>query len=400
MQLYRWRAISSGGKIHKGQYFAEDEAQVVHFVHANYGFVTEIKTVEERESLLTCFNLRRNFSNQERAIFFRQLYTLLEAGISIVKAVEMATSRLSEKYKPVCRQLTTGLCSGQPLSQALKFQPEYFSKMAVAVVAAGEASGQLNQVLKALADFYQQQDKMIKFARNVCVYPAFLLVLSFFTLLFFSVKLLPMFADLYQSLGVKETDSLRFLLFYADFLHEHTVALSCVLLIVGKVILAYRKKLISLLWDLPGLKNIRHTFLEVRFEKLMALLLQSGIPLPEAIIHSSAAVEDEAFQEQAKAFSESVIRGIGIAEAASQAEGIFSDLSIEFLQVGEHSGNLPAMLAESARVQEQDLFAQLRDLKAVVEPALILLIATVIFGVIILIMAPLFSLMTNLPEYS
>ena len=122
--------------------------------------------------------------------------------------------------------------------------------------------------------------------------------------------------------------------------------------------------------------------------------------MPEAIIHSSAAVEDEAFQEQAKAFSESVIRGIGIAEAASQAEGIFSDLSIEFLQVGEHSGNLPAMLAESARVQEQDLFAQLRDLKAVVEPALILLIATVIFGVIILIMAPLFSLMTNLPEYS
>ena len=68
--------------------------------------------------------------------------------------------------------------------------------------------------------------------------------------------------------------------------------------------------------------------------------------------------------------------------------------------MGEHSGNLPAMLAESARVQEQDLFAQLRDLKAVVEPALILLIATVIFGVIILIMAPLFSLMTNLPEYS
>lgn len=400
MQLYQWRAISSGGKVHKGRYFAENEAQVVGFIHANYGFVTEIKAVEERNAFPSCFKLRRNFSNQERAIFFRQLYSLLEAGISIVKAVEMATSRLSEKYKPVCRQLTTSLCSGQALSQALKFQPEYFSKMAVAVVAAGETSGQLNQVLKALADFYQQQDKMIKFARHVCVYPAFLLVLSFFTLLFFGVKLLPMFADLYQSLGAKETDSLRLLLACADFLQEHAVALSCVMLIVGKVVLTYRKKVASLLWKLPGLRKMRCTFLEVRFEKLLALLLQSGIPLPEAIVHSSASVEDEIFREQANAFSESVVRGIGIAEAASQAGGIFSDLSIEFLQVGEHSGNLPAMLAESARVQEQELFAQLRDLKAVLEPVLILLIATVVFGVILVIMAPLFSLMTNLPEYN
>ena len=400
MRLYRWRAISPGGKIHKGQYFAENEEQVVCFIHANYGFVTDIQPVEKRRKFLVRFTSRKNFSPQERAIFFKQLYTLLEAGISIVKAVEMVTSRLSEKCGPVCQRLTKDLCRGRPLSQAMQGQPTYFSKMAVAVVAAGETSGQLHQVLKALADFYRQQDKMIKFVRNVCVYPAFLLALSFFTLLFFSVKLLPMFADLYRSLGAKETPSLRFMLSCADFLQEHAVALSCVVLIAGKSVQICRRQIVSLLWRLPGVSRLRRIFLEVRFEKLLALLLQSGISLPEAILHAAAALEDERFQEQANAFSESVMRGIGIAEAASQAGNLFSDLSIEFLHIGEQSGNLPAMLAESARVREQDLLAQLRDFKTMLEPVLILVIATVVLGLILLIMGPLFSLMTNVPEYS
>lgn len=400
MRLYKWRARSSGGKTYKGEYFAENEEEVIAFIHANYGYVMHIEETGNGRLAFNRFRPRQSFSHKERAIFFRQLYTLLEAGIPIINAIEMLTARLSEKYKPVCHQLFLSLQEGHPLFYAMETMPHVFSKMCTSVISAGEISGQLNAVLKSMADFYKQQDKMHKFARNVCVYPAFLLLLSCAALAFFSIKVLPLFADLYKTLGIQNSQILQLLLTVSVFVQDHAVALSCLLIIACKAIHMKREGLSALLWRFPLIKTMRHTFLEIRFEKLLALMLVSGISIPEAILKASATLEDKMMQEQAKMFSESVMRGIGITEAALQSGELFSKTGIAFLSIGEHSGNLPDMLNEAAGVQEQDLFARLRDLKTILEPVLIVVIAGVVFAVIAMMISPLFTLMAEVPEYN
>ena len=399
MRLFRWRARSSGGRVYNGEYYAESEKQVIDFVHRNYGYVTSIERTNSRRDFQHWFKPRLQFSNRERANFYKQLSTLLDAGIPIVKGIDMVTERLSEKHKPVCVRLTLSLQSGHPLSYAMSLQPDIFSEMNISIVEAGEVSGQISQVLLSLSEFYKQQDKLAKLIRNVCIYPGFLLVLAFLTFIFFAVKLVPTFADLYHSLGVKETYLLQMLLSVSGLLQNHAVALSSILLIGGKILLLQGEKILSLFMRFPGIGLMRHSFLEIRFSRLLALMLYSGIAFPEAVLRASVTLTDASMKNNAKTFSENVLRGVGITEAAMQSGNLFSRTGLEFLSIGESSGNLPDMLTEFAEVQEQELFARLRDLKAVLEPVLVIVIATMIFAVMAVMLSPLFDLMTQMPEY-
>ena len=400
MRLFRWRARSSGGKKYNGEYYAESEEQVIDFVHSNYGYVTNIERVKDKTTFQRWFKPRLRFSNRERADFYKQLSTLLDAGIPIVKGIGMATERLSEKYKPVCIRLSLTLQNGHPLSYAMSLQPDIFPEMNVSVVEAGEVSGQISRVLLSLSDFYKQQDKLAKLVRNVCIYPGFLLGLAFLTFIFFSVKLVPSFAELYRSLGVRETPLLQILLSISVLLQNHAVALSSVCLAGGKVLLLQRAKILSLLMRFPGIRRMRHSFLEIRFARLLALMVFSGIAFPEAILRASVTLTDASMKNNAKKFSENVLRGVGITEAAMQSGNLFSQMGLEFLSIGESSGNLPDMLTEFADIQEQELFARLRDLKSVLEPALVVVIAVMVFAVMAVMLSPLFDLMTRMPDYN
>jgi type II secretory pathway component PulF len=224
----------------------------------------------------------------------------------------------------------------------------------------------------------------------------FLAVLAF---LFFSVKLVPSFAEMYHSLGVKETPLLQILLSISALLQNHVVSLSCTVVIGGRLLMLQRSKVLTLFMSLPGIGNLRHAFLEICFVRLLALMLDSGIAFPEAVLRASVTLTDVSMKNNAKKFSENVLRGIGIAEAAIQSGNLFSQTGLEFLSIGESSGALPDMLTEFADIQEQELFAWLRDVKAVLEPVLVVLIATMVFAVMAVMLSPLFDLMIRMPEY-
>ena len=399
MRLFRWQARSSGGRAYNGEYYAESEEQVIDFIRRNYGYVTNIERVKDGRFVRRWFEPRLQFSGKERANFYKQLATLLDAGIPIVKGIEMITGRLGKKYKPVCKRLTLSLQSGHPLSYAMSLQSEVFPEMNISVIEAGEASGQISRVLLSLSDFYKQKDKLIKLVRNVCIYPGFLLCLAVLTFLFFSVKLVPSFAELYHSLGVKETPLLQILLSISDLLQNHAAAIFCVFMAGCRLLLLQRSKVLTLLMYLPGIGSLRHSFLEISFTRLLALMLDSGIAFPEAVLRASVTLTDASMKNNAKKFSENVLRGIGIAEAAMQSGNLFSQTGLEFLSIGESSGDLPDMLTEFAEIQEQELFTRLRDVKAVLEPVLVVLIAMMIFTVMAVMLSPLFDLMTRIPDY-
>lgn len=386
-------------KAYNGEYYAESEEQVIDFIRRNYGYVTNIERVKDGRLVRRWFEPRLQFSGKERANFYKQLATLLDAGIPIVKGIEMITGRLGKKYKPVCKRLTLSLQSGHPLSYAMSLQSEVFPEMNISVIEAGEASGQISRVLLSLSDFYKQKDKLIKLVRNVCIYPGFLLCLAVLTFLFFSVKLVPSFAELYHSLGVKETPLLQILLSISDLLQNHAAAIFCVFMAGCRLLLLQRSKVLTLLMYLPGIGSLRHSFLEISFTRLLALMLDSGIAFPEAVLRASVTLTDASMKNNAKKFSENVLRGIGIAEAAMQSGNLFSQTGLEFLSIGESSGDLPDMLTEFAEIQEQELFTRLRDVKAVLEPVLVVLIAMMIFTVMAVMLSPLFDLMTRIPEY-
>ena len=273
-----------------------------------------------------------------------------------------------------------------------------FSRMDVSLIEAGEASGQLIHVLQSLSDYYNRQDKILKLARNACIYPAFLLILAFLTVTFFGLKLIPAFAELYQSLGIEETTLLKVMLSFSKILQDHTVALSCVILVIAKALILRREWIFTRIVRLPVIRVMHHSVMEIRFVRLMALMLQSGIAFPEAILRSSVTLTDDSMRDKAKTFSDNVLRGVAISDAAVMAGNLFSKTGLEFLNIGEKSGKLPYMLSEYAALSEQELFTRLRDLKTVMEPALVSIVAAIIFAVMAIMLSPLFTLMAQMPE--
>ena len=399
MRQFRWRARSTAGKTCSGEIFADSEREVADFVRANYGYVIGIEKVERSSWRDSAFFAGKTINHKERAKFFQQLYTLLEAGISIAQALDMMSSGPNVKLCDVSRRLSAGLKKGLPLSGAMQKQTRAFPPQSVAVVEAGELGGELNAVLKALAAYYRRQDKLCKYVRGILAYPAFLIVVSCVTIVFFSVELLPMFTTLYASLGVPETQLLRHLLFLKRLVGRHFLALAAVLIVSGKALYQKRKELVSLVCRLPGIRGLHRPYLEVRFVKMLALLLRSGTALPEAIRLAVRTVEDGEMRLQADRFADGILRGLGIAASATQAGNLFSHVTLEFLRIGENSGNLSQMLSEAAEIREQELMQRIRELKTILEPLLVMIIATVVFAAIAVMISPLFSVMTQMPAY-
>jgi type II secretory pathway component PulF len=398
LRQYRWRARSGDGRECSGEILADSEQEVARYVRAHYGCVTGIEKADRAVGRRFPFLHGKTIHHKQRAVFFRQMATLLEAGISFAEALDMMTSSgRGDSLSTVSRQLGDSLKQGLSLSAAMRKQAAVFPPSAVAMVEAGEQGGDLVTVLQSLAVYYERQDKLLSYVRNVSIYPLFLVAIAFATIVFFSLELLPMFVSLYASLGVQETQLLRTLLFLKRWSTAHFPALVGLCIVSGRVLYQLRGRIRSLFWSLPGLHGLRQHYLEVRFVKMLALLLHSGISLPEAIHLAVRPLADGPYRLCAERFAQGILHGIGIAAAAGQAGDLFSRTTREFLRIGENSGNLAPMLTEAARIREQELMNKIRELKTIAEPLLIMGIAAVVFTAIAVMISPLFSIMTQMP---
>ena len=160
-----------------------------------------------------------------------------------------------------------------------------------------------------------------------------------------------------------------------------------------------RYRLLKWCFCLPLIAGYRQTFLEIRFCKILSLLLHSGISLPVAIKTASAGSGDKKLTAKAMVFSEAIVRGCDITKAAALASPLLSSLTIEFLIVGESSGSLATMLNEAALLLEQDFTASLKNFKVLLEPVLLIIIALVIGVMIFTVASPLLTFLTEIPEY-
>ena len=400
MQVYRWTARNREGRRYAGEYRAEDELQVAAFVRSNYGYVTGIKPVTSGWNWSRWLRRKEKVTNFERAQFFHRLDVLLVSGIPIMRAMGMMQDKLGCKWVKICRKLSSDLRQGKSLAEAMKRQQKVFPEMAVAIVGAGELSGDMHTALDSLASHYQELQELKKYVRNACVYPLFLLAFTLSTLLFFIIRIIPMFLDMYASFSAETTLLIKILGGGRELLLKHYLLIVVSLTILMEVIWYYRHKLSGGLKQIPLLRTVRDKYLEVRFLKLLALMLRSGIPLPQAILAAARALEDAELQKQADFFAGAVIRGISLTEAASMSRKLFSDLALEFVSIGESSGRLPEMLLEAVAILKQDLLTLIHDTKALIEPVLLIVIAGAVLAMVGSVLSPMFSLVTQLPDYS
>lgn len=341
----------------------------------------------------------RHYSLTQRIIFLKQLHIILTSGISILKGIQLLTKRVDKPMQAVCKRLLIELQEGRPLAEAMSHNPAFFPGLVVTLTAAGEKSGQLQQILAAMVNYYSQQKELRGQLTKALIYPLFLIAAALGVMLFFLIYVLPILAATYSSFQARPAGLLQSFIALHSFIVEYR---SLILPLVIIAVIAIYKSLPRLSKSLLSISWFRHLYslvMEVRFCKLLALLLNSGVNITEAVTIAGQTITSPYWCSRLGLFQSYLQKGLDIGTAIEHSQGLFSPLTQELLIIGSSTGYLPHMLEEAAKIAEMDLKERLDKLRELFAPCLLLCAALVTAGIVCSILGPLFDLFTAIPEY-
>ena len=341
----------------------------------------------------------RMFSDKQKIVFFKQLAVILNSGVPILKGMELMKQRSDKSVGRVCETLEKHLREGTSLANAMDLCGTTFPNLAITLVAAGERSGELTTVLLELAEHYRKQREMKQFLYKATIYPLFLMGMSFGVLCFFLIYVLPMLATVYGSLGAKPTKLMTFAIGVNEFLVAYHFETCLGFLALLALLYGQRDLLLTFCLELPFIRKLHAMVLEIRFCKLLGLLLDKGISITKAVDVATATISGRKRIRQLRLFSFALRRGEAISYAVGIATEVFSPITAELIVIGAETGYLPKLLNEAAGILEQDLQERLEKLREILSPILLLMAALITALVVCSVIGPLFELFTTLPEY-
>ena len=293
MQEFSWKARSQNGKLLRGKVRASSEREAVALIKNSYGFVVELKPQERnfwKHWLTKLSSKKLKFSDKQSAVFFKQLAVILNSGVPLLQGLDLLRQRTDVVIGKVCAELSGNLQKGTSLASAMQQCGKAFSNLAITLVAAGERSGELDNVLLEIASYYAKQSELKEFLYKATLYPLFLLIASLSVLCFFLAYVLPMLASVYSSLGAKPNELLQFAVSVNNFLSVYGFEVCLVLLVIFLYIYHSRQQLVLLCLSLPLVRNLHAMVLEIRFCKLLGLLLDKGINITDAVEVATATI--------------------------------------------------------------------------------------------------------------
>lgn len=317
-------------------------------------------------------------SRREHLPFLEALHELTAGGLSAGEAVRLLGSRLKERnLRQLSATLWENLSSGLTLSQAMEQVPQVFDRQTVSLVRAAEATGNLTEVLQRLIEHFTQQKEMRQRLTTALIYPVFVCFLAFGVILFFVFFLLPRLQGLLASLGGKLPLATQLVVGGAQFMVHY--GLLVLLIGAGGLVALWRWRLTESgrtttdAW-LVKLVLVRGFVLEstlLNFTQVLAVLLENGIPTVEALRLTERTVSNRTLQAELHRATDRVLEGASLSAALGQT-GLFPDLLLDRVAVGESTGKLAPCLRDISRNYANRHTRRLHALTGVISTAVLL----------------------------
>jgi type IV pilus assembly protein PilC len=340
--------------------------------------------------------------HKDLAIFTRQLGVMINAGLPLVQSLEiLASNQTKQSFAGVLTGVRSTVEGGSTLSNAFQQYPRVFDQLYCNMIAAGESGGILDGVLTRLSGYIEKAVKLRRAVRSALIYPVSVVTIAVGIMVLLLWKVVPIFATLFVGLGVSLPLPTRMVIALSDM-----VAKTAWILIVGVVAAVYGLKryhrtvkgrliIDGFILKLPVLGLLMRKIAVARFSRTLGTLITSGVPMMEAMDitarTSGNAVIEEAILKVRKAVGE----GRTIVDPLREI-GVFPNMVVQMIGVGEQTGALDGMLQKVADFYEEEVDSAVADLLTAMEPMIILLLGVMIGGVVISMYLPLFSLIGKL----
>ena len=321
-------------------------------------------------------------------LFSRQMYTLLKAGVPILRALAgLQESPTNPTLRQVIAELRISLDAGRELSAAMRQHPQVFSGFYVSVVRVGEATGQLDEAFNRLFGYLEFEREVRERIKTALRYPAIVILVISAAIAIVNFAVIPAFAKIFESSKVPLPLVTRILVGISDFfLAFWPLAVGAILAAVIGFLAYTRTENGRYNWDrvklrIPVAGGIIFKSTLARFARAFAIAARAGVPIVQGLTVVASVVDNTFVARRVEQMREGVERGESVLRAAV-ATGVFTPVVVQMIAVGEETGELDDLLNEIADMYEREIDYEIKNLAANIEP-----IITIVLGILVLILA-------------
>jgi type IV pilus assembly protein PilC len=330
-------------------------------------------------------------------VFNQQFLTLIRAGLPILSSLDLLAKRQKDAaFRAQLEDVGSRVKTGESISSAFEAQGN-MPLVYTTTLLAGERSGNLEEVLQRYLDFQRVSLTFRKKLRASLIYPAFLIVMVIGLFIFLITFVVPRFASLYDQLGTKLPTLTLWLLALGQYVQHDGLYIAPVLIAIGFLVTRWSKSeagndvIDKIRIRIPVLGNVWLKYQVGLFSRTLATLLTGGLPLVPSLETAAKSIESRQIAKAVYVSVETVREGKGLSVSLERT-GVFPELSIEMIEVGESTGALPQMLNSVAEFFEEDVQTSLAAIMSLIEPVILIVMGVVVVVVLIALYLPIFSL--------
>jgi type IV pilus assembly protein PilC len=405
MPAFAYKAIDKKGNEMSGIVDAENEtlaiAEVKHLGYFPLKIYESTKRSERRAK-----KKKRGISefyiggvkNKELVIFTRQLATLIDAGLPLLRSMNILHAQLKpSKLRDTIEEMTDDIQAGTTFSEALAKHPKVFDRLYVNMVRAGEIGGMLEVVLNRLADYAEKRQALKRRVRGAMIYPIAVMIIAAGVVGFLMVRVVPVFAEIYADFGGTLPGPTQLLVNASNFM---VTSWWLILVYISGTLIFFK-----ILFKIPQVQRIRdRVVLKIplisglvvkiavaRFSRTLGTLIASGVPILQALKIVKETIGNVVIQQAIDQVHDSIREGETIAAPLEEAK-VFPPMVVNMIDVGEETGSLDAMLMKVADTYDAEVEAAVNALLTMMEPMIIVFLGFVVGYIVVALYLPIFML--------
>jgi len=396
-QVFAWEGTDKTGKKTKGE-ITSSNANVAKAELRKQGINPTV--VKKKGGTFDLSSLGAKITPGDIALFTRQLATMMKAGVPLVQSFEIVSDGMDNPMmKDLILKIRDEVSSGNSFADSIKAQPrEYFDDLFCNLVEAGEQSGALETMLDRLAEYKEKTEALKAKIKSAMNYPISVLVVAGVVSAILLVKVVPQFEEIFQGFGAELPEFTQLVVNMSDFMVEWWFAIVAAMAAIFFAYKELHKRSVAvqdgqerLMLKLPVIGDILDKSCVARFARTLSTTFAAGVPLVDALDSVSGAAGNIVYKEAILNIKEDVSSGIQL-NTSMKAQGVFPNMVIQMVAIGEESGALDGMLDKSATYYEEMVDNAVEGLTSMMEPIIMSFLGVVIGGLIIAMYLPIFGM--------
>jgi type IV pilus assembly protein PilC len=406
MPTFAYSGRTRGGETVTGERVADNMDAAVAALRRDQIMVTRIDQAKEaggtQEAAQPKPTKRISVPSKNLAIFTRQFSVMIDAGLPLVQCLEILGKQEPHKgFAAAILKVREDVEGGAALADAMKKHPKTFDALYSNMIAAGEAGGILDTILKRLAVYIEKNVKLKGEVKSAMIYPVAVIVIAGIVVAAILWKVIPTFASLFAGLGAQLPFPTRLVIALSDGL----VAYGWVLIIAGGVVVYLLKRYYAteggrriidrIMLKMPILGDILRKVAVARFTRTLSTLLASGVPILDGLDITARTAGNAIIEDAIQTTRTSIERGESIS-APLRETNVFPSMVVQMINVGETTGALDAMLSKIADFYEEEVDTAVAGLLTLMEPVMIAFLGGIVGGIVIAMYLPIFDLISQM----